>query len=199
MRSVAVVLLLLATGCANYRSFAPRENQNGSGPDGSPAAVYPVGVPQVGELRVWSSGTRMVEDGDADVVELRVGFELENTGSDVLTIDPASVQCERLRVRDHELANVAPARVEGTTEARPGSSARYAVAFRPEGAEGARDVEDFALRFRVLANGNPVLVQVTPFGPYIPDDRWRDDRWYWGHSYYCGPTFGFGFHRSFWW
>jgi len=199
MRCLAAVVLLFATGCASHRWFVPRENTNGTGPDGHPAAVYPVGVPPVGELRVWSSGARMVEDGDAEVVELRVGFELENTGERVLAIDPESVQCERLRVNGQDLANVRPTHVEGGAEASPGATARYQVAFRPVGAERPRDVDDFALRFSVRAAGQPVLVQVTPFGPYVREDRWRDDRWFWGHPTFWGPRFGFGWYHPYCW
>ena len=65
MRYLPLALALLATACVDQRYFAPRENENGFGPGGHPAAVYPLlGEDAAGEVRVWSRGSRGDTDGD---------------------------------------------------------------------------------------------------------------------------------------
>lgn len=194
MRTFALLLLVLCTACSNHRYFAPRENRNGTGPGGHPAVVYAVGVPSLGEVRLWSPGTAMV-DGDegGDVVALQVGFEIENTGTVPLAIDTGTLRCEDLWVDDQRAEPLSPVRTEGAVEVLPGTSGRLVATFRPPFAARARDVDGFTVRFQVLAAGQPVLAQVTPFVPHIPDDRWRDDPWFWGHS---GWGFGFGWSHN---
>ena len=71
-------LLVLTAGCWQPRYFTPRENLNGSGPDGSPSAVYQVRHDEAtatkGEVRVWSSGAKArFTDNDDEVVDIILG------------------------------------------------------------------------------------------------------------------------------
>ncbi|MBL8750229.1 MAG: hypothetical protein JNK78_13770 [Planctomycetes bacterium] len=207
MRAAAWLLLLCCTACANQRWFAPRENRNGVGPDGSPAAVYAFGTaPDAerdgGELRVWAAGTRFVPDRD-DEVELVVGFELENHGAEPLALDTAALRCEAMTTDGQAATGLVPARWTGAAEAPAGGMARIGATFLLPECRHPRDLAQFTLQFRVVANGRPVLVQATPFLPWIPDNDWRDDGWWWGryrYPYgYCGPGIGFGWHHAYWW
>ena len=193
----AVLLSLFAAGCANHRYFAPRENANGTGPDGHPAAVYAMPPPVQGDVRVWSQGTRMAEDDGVEEVELRVGFEIENTGTAVLAIEPGSIQCDEVEYTEGTLTAVRPVATEGVQDAQPGDSTRFDVVFRLPDVRGPRDVDGFTLRFRVTAAGQPLLTQVTPFVPYVIENRHGD--WYGGHGWYWGSSFGFGFASHWCW
>lgn len=195
MRTPAMVLLVLCSACANHRWFAPRENRNGYGPEGDPAAVYAIGAPGLGELRVWSSGASGVEIDGADAVELRVGFEIENTGTVPLAVDTASVQCDDVWVGDQHTTGLQPVRSAGAVEAPAGGSARVEFVFVPPGVQRARAIDGFTVRFAVRTGDKPVMVQVTPFLPWVRDDEWRDDRWYWRRSWWWGPGAGFGYYH----
>ena len=85
MRAFWLSLLLLSCACSNHRYFVPRENTNGTGPGGYPAAVYRIDAGvlggAVGEVRVWSEGAHFVDTEDDEVVELHLGFEIENTST----------------------------------------------------------------------------------------------------------------------
>ncbi len=191
-------LLLLATaflfvGCSTQRYFVPRENVNGTGPGGHPAAVYPLdAAPAKGEVRVWSGGAHLVEAEAGDVVELQVGFELENTGGEPLVIDVGALQCADVWVDGQRLAVLPPARVEGQAEAPVGGSASLQAWFRPV-ATRPRDLDGFSLRFSVRGGDRTVLTQVVPFVPFVRSDRWYDDHFFWYGGYRDGPFWGPGF------
>ncbi len=202
MRIVPLALLVLCSACAGHRYFAPRENGNGTGPDGEPAAVYPVDAGvlggTLGEVRVWSKGMSLVDDDDGnDHLELHVGFEIENTGPELLVLDLPLLRCEKIQIGEQTIDTIAPARTEGVADALPGTTTRVDAFFEPVVDAVPRDVSAFAVHFQVLTGKGPVLVQVTPFVPHRPDDRSRHDVWFWGpgfSGYGWGPGFGFGWH-----
>jgi len=196
MRALLLPMLSVFAACSTQRYFTPRENVNGTGPGGHPAAVYALGAPSQGEVRVWSAGADYVADADDDLVELHLGFELENTGTEPMAIDPGALQCTDLWIDGQRSGPIEPVRVAGQAEAPPGGSAALDVWFRPA-APRARAIDGFTLRFRVLAGERVVLQQAVPFQPFVAADRWRDDRFfwygggYWGRPYYhWGPGFG---------
>lgn len=203
MRWVLLAAVVSFAGCSTQRYFTPRENVNGTGPGGHPAAVYALGgTPPSGEVRVWSGGAEVVAGDAGDAVELHVAFELENTGSEAITVDAGAVQCTDLWLDGQRLPALAPVRLEGQPEAAPGSSAVLQAWFRPA-AGRPRDIDGFSLRFSVRAGDRVLLTQVVPFVPYFARDRWDDDRsfWYggyWGRPYYWGPGFGYGFYGHYW-
>lgn len=197
MRFLLAAVFLFA-GCSTHRYFAPRENRNGTGPAGDPAAVYVLGdKPPIGEVRVWSRGADRIEVGDEDAVELHVGFEVENTGTEPLVLDAQGLVCSDVWVDGKRSTDLPPVRVAGEAEAAPGRSAVLDAWFRPQAAD-PYDLDGFSLRFRVRAGDRDALVQVTPFVPYAVPDRWRDDRYFWYGGYwsrhYWGPSFGFGWY-----
>ncbi|HEX5051127.1 MAG TPA: hypothetical protein VFZ65_05110 [Planctomycetota bacterium] len=199
---LGLLSLALLGACANPRYFAPRENVNGSGPGGYPAAVYPIADgAAMGEVRVWSAGTRAIEveeNGEPrEIVELHAGFEVENTGAEALALDVAAVTCEDLQIGALRIESLSPVSTVGQARAEPGKTVRLEAFFRPGPAERPRDVASFSLRFRVTAGDRPVLVQVTPFEPYAPAYYWHDD-WAWGYPGCWGSPYwsvGFGWHH----
>lgn len=178
------LLALFQVACATNRLFAPRENGNGSGPTGQPAAVYVLAPPAHGEVRLWCDGCDLDE---AQVPVLRLGFELENTGNEPMALDPAAVRVTGLAI-DGGLAATAtltspPARVE----VAPQSTGRVDLVYAVAGDGIApRAIQDFHVGWQVAA-GDQTFSQVTPFQAFYPayDDRWDPWPW-WG--------FGFGFH-----
>ncbi|MBX3462879.1 MAG: hypothetical protein KF830_06890 [Planctomycetes bacterium] len=181
---LVVVLAFVFGGCALPRAFMPRENRNGTGPEGHPAAVYALGgVPPVGEVRLWSGGAERADGG----VELHLGFELENTSAEPIALDLASLLCADVWVAGRPLAaSVSPARLEGAAEAGPGGSAWLDAWFRLD-AGRPRDVDAFTVRFRVLAGERELLAQATPFLPLVVDDGWRDEWFLWYGGYWGRP------------
>jgi hypothetical protein len=201
MRWLLLTAVVSFAGCSSPRYFTPRENVNGTGPGGYPAAVYPLGgAPSVGEVRLWSRGAEVVETEAGDLVELHVGFELENTGSEPIGVDAGALQCADLWIDGQRQPALTPTRVAGQAEAAPGSSATLDAWFRPAAAR-PRAIDGFSLRFSVRAGDRVLLEQAVPFAPYVANDRWRDDRFFWsgswGRPYYWGPGFGYGFYGHY--
>ena len=192
-RREALVLLWLASAgaCVSHRNFSPRENQNGAGPTGRPAAVYTIAQGDArGEVRLWSAGADVVDADGASMLELHLGFELENTGQQVLQLAVETLQCEEVVVSEQKRPPCAPVRVVGAPAAAPGTTGRFEAWFRP-GPGGPRDLESFAVRFRVDGPQGEVLQQVVPFVPYVPGGSRYDDPWYWRSG------IGFGFYGRY--
>jgi hypothetical protein len=209
-RFMWIPLLALAAGCWEPRYFSPRENRSAVGPDGDLAAAYQVesvGDPPVrAELRVWSHGARAHFTEDDEVVDLHVGFEVENNGAVPLELDVASLACHDLLVDGVLQPPLAAHEVTGGGVAPPGATARIDAVFRPPTTRPSR-VDSFAVRFVLRAGDDAVLTQSTPFAP--DKGRWRYNGYYgawgWGWGYYgwgshpwgCYGPWGIGF-RGCW-
>jgi hypothetical protein len=194
MRLLAAAVLLLCTACWNPRYFAPREYADATGPGGMPAANYAIapgtadGQPTA-ELRVWSRGAKArFTDDDREVVELHVGFELENNGAVPLQLDLGSIVCEELMLDDELQPHLVPVRLDGDGTALPNSIARVDAIFEPATTHPS-DIDGFAVRFRVGGDGGVVLQQLTPFDPWWRSrgrDRASDWGWGWGWGFGLG-------------
>jgi hypothetical protein len=195
MRVLALLpLLAITAGCWQPRYFAPREHLDGNGPQGEPAALYPVpssDVAATAEVRVWSSGAtaRFADDDDRELVELHVGFELENNSDAPLRLDPASIVCEGLMLDGLLLPPLTPVRVVGEGTAAPRSTIRVDAVFEPP-TTTPRDIDAFAATFAVKRGEETVMSQVTPFAPWDPYPYYRDYYYPWGF----GVGWGFGCH-----
>lgn len=200
-----VPLLLASTGCWQARYFAPRENRNGTGPSGYAAAVYdvahPGGVDVSGEVRLWSDGARArFTEAEEEVVDLHVGFELENTGGLPIEIDPESVVVGDLYLDGRLQPPIKPHEVRGSGGAGPGATTRFDLVFRPA-TTVPRDIDGFEVRFSVRDGIAEMVRQATPFAPERPPNQrvyyaapgpyWG---WGWGWGYgwggYWGPGWG---------
>lgn len=195
MRAFLLLPLLSAmAACWSPRSFAPLEHVDAIGPGGVPAAFYRVpaaeaGAPSTAEVRVWSNGARarFTDDG-REVVELHVGFALENNGKDTVQLDLGSVACDDLVVDGAVLGALLPLRIDGDGTAPPDTTARVELFFQPAAAV-PRAIDRFAVRFTVLAGEREALQQVTPFGPWVRPSY--PDAYYWG-GWGWGWTWGYG-------
>jgi hypothetical protein len=201
MRTLPRLTVLLtaftAAACWSPRYFTPREHVNGSGPEGQPAALYSLPAASdattPAEVRVWSSGAKArFTDDDREVVELHVGFELENNGSDLLVLDPQDLVCEELTIDGVLQTNLRPVRTDGMGIAEPGATARVDAVFEPP-TTVPRDLDAFAVKFVVRIADRVVLQQTTPFVPWVRQvDSDRS-----GFAPMWGLGFGFGFHHAF--
>jgi hypothetical protein len=192
MRSFWFVLLALpGAACWSPRYFTPRENVDATAPDGTPAAQYTVpapagATPPAAEVRVWSGGAQArFTDDDREIVELHVGFELENNGQVPLQLDLGTVACEELLLDGVLQPTLQPLRIQGDGTAPPGATARVDLTFEPA-TTVPRDVDRFAIRFVVREGEQPVLQQSTPFQPWV---RNYDD---YHHRFWGGWGWGFG-------
>lgn len=202
-------LLVCAAGCWQPRYFAPRENRNGYGPGGAPAAVYNVvrdGDPGVaGEVRLWSDGAvASYTEQDEEVVDVHLGFEIENTGERPLRIDPAAIVVEELFVDGLLQERLVPTVVSGSGDAAPGTTSRLDLSFRPPTTRPAA-VDGFAVRFGVGDGTGEVFEQVTPFAPWVRASRsWFVTSWGpgygpgWGPGWSYGSSWGWGFGPRCW-
>ena len=215
MRGLIVVpLLVLLAGCSQPRYFTPRENLNGRGPDGDAAAVYKIRTvpgesaakvkvafeadselgPAIGEVRIWSGGARTRStEGEEDIVELHVGFELENNGAAPLHFDLESVGVEDLFVDGQLQDQISPVEVTGTGVAAPGSTGRIDLLFHPQ-AVYPQYVDAFSVRFVMRDGAGNSVGQLTPFEPVRV---WRQQDPGWGYRY--GGRWGgyYGFYGGF--
>ena len=186
LTALLFLLPLLGTACATNRLFAPRENGNGFGPTGRPAAVYPLAAPGHGEVRVWSDGAERVEQDSHEVTLLYFGFELENTGTEPLSLDPTDLQIADVVGEDGAPLPAPTIRGGATLNAQPATTARGDFAFQVPGDVMPRSIMSFHVRWRVRA-GSDGFAQSTPFQTFYPNsiDRYYDPWPWWG--------FGFGF------
>lgn len=183
--ALLLLLPLLGTSCATDRQFAPRENGNGFSPTGRPAAVYALAAPGNGEVRIWSDGAERTDQGSAEVTMLHLGFELENTGTEPISLDPTDLQIADV-VGEDGAALPVPTLQSGTTmNAAPASTVRGEFAFQVPGDVMPRSITAFHVRWRVRA-GADGFAQSTPFQAFYPNsiDRYYDPWPWWG--------FGFG-------
>lgn len=205
MRGLLVVpLLLLTAGCWQPRYFLPRENLNGTGPDGNPSAVYTVGGGETengerrkdyGELRLWSEGAkaRYTED-DEEVVDLHIGFELENTSDVPLGLDVSAVRLEELFLDGYLQNYLEPHEVEGEILAEPGSTARVDMVFRPD-TTYPTEIDSFSVRFAVRDAKGELIGQVTPF---VAGNQWGRRRGV-GSALGYGQFGPYGFYGPYGW
>lgn len=170
-----ILSLLFLPACASHRLFAPSENLDGFAPSGRHAAVYRLQGDALAAVRIWSNGARREFVDGEEGTFVHVGFELENQGSALLSVDPGSVQMERLYAAVATAAPLAPVRVTGDTEARPGAATRVDFLFAAGGDLGPRDIDGFDLRWRVRSDGATVFEQVTPFAIHVPEVDWFYD------------------------
>ncbi len=198
MRIAAFALLLLCTACWSPSYFAPREHADATAPGGMPAANYavPTGAsdaPPTAELRVWSNGAKArFTDDNREVVELHVGFELENNSAIPLQLDLGAIAVEELVLDGVLQKPLVPLHIAGDGLSLPKTTARVDAIFEP-GTTYPRHIDAFAVRFRVTGDGREMLHQVTPFGPHVRSyDRYHDSGWGWGWG------FGFGFAHTHW-
>lgn len=195
LRLLIVVPLVLASACWNPRYFTPRERVDAYGPDREPAASYVVpataaGAPSVAEVRVWSRGARArFTADDREVVELHVGFEVENNGAEALQLDLQAVALEDLMIDGVLQPPQVPLRSQGDGLASGGQTARVDLLFEVA-ADRPSEIDGFAVRFVVKAGDRVALPQVTPFVPWfrsLPEEPYRGGFW--------GFGVGFGWHH----
>lgn len=195
LRTWIVLPLVLASACWNPRYFTPRERVDAYGPDRDPAASYAIpaamaGTPSVAELRVWSRGARArFTDDDREVVELHVGFEIENNGTEALQLDLGAVALEELMIDGVLQPTQVPLRIQGDGLAAGSQTARVDLVFEVA-ADRPSDIDGFAMRFAVKEGDRIALRQLTPFVPWFrssPDDSYRGGFWGFGA--------GFGWHH----
>ncbi len=192
-------LLALTAGCWQPRYFIPRENLNGTGPDGSPSAVYQIrhdeATVTLGEIRVWSSGAKAYfTDNDVEVVDLHIGFEIENTGKEPLELEVGSLGLEEVFVDGYLKDSLIPLKVKGASTAAPGLTTRVDLVFRPP-TTFPRDVDSFSVRFVVRDSQGNRVGQLTPF---VPDrrDTGRGSALGVGYGYGRGGFYG-GFYGGY--
>lgn len=191
LNRLAVLFLLLATACSSGRMFAPREARNGSGPTGMQAAVYGLPQPFAGEVRVWcDGGRRATPDGGGERTELLLGFEVENTGTAPVRLDPAAVRVAGVVVEGGR-AEVVPAEpIPAAVVTAPGETGSLGLCFVVVGDVAPRSIEGFELRWQVEGEGEARYAQVTPFQTWVPEPA---SRYYWRDPW---PWWGFGFGYS---
>jgi hypothetical protein len=187
------LLPLLGTSCATDRQFAPRENGNGFGPTGRPSAVYALAPPGHGEVRVWSDGAERVGEGTATATMLYLGFELENTGTEAISLDPTDLQVADVVGEDGAALPVPTLQSGATTTAAPATTARGDFMFQVPGEVMPRSIMSFHVRWRVQA-GTDGFAQSTPFQTFYPNsiDRFYDPWPWWGFG--VGSCWGGGGH-----
>ncbi|MFN9757184.1 MAG: hypothetical protein ACK58X_12290, partial [Planctomycetota bacterium] len=194
MRRAAMFAVLLALpACWSPRAFTPRERVDSQGPGGVPAALYTVPAATAGgastaEVRVWSHGAKArFTDDDREIVELHVGFDLENNaaadgGPAPLRLDVEAIVVEELLLDGVLQRPLQPVRVQGDGVAATGQTARVDVLFEPATTK-PRDIDSFRVRFVVRDGERVALQQVVPFGPWT---RGLDDDPYWRGYYAWG-------------
>ena len=187
-----VLLMLMWSSCATNRLFAPRENGNGSGPRGHPAAVYPLDQPAIGEVRLWSGGAQRVALAGGEVTRLNIGFELENTSPQPMRLDTQQMRVRSMVTDGDAIDELSPVTVSGPIEAAPEGTTRVQVEFEPGEEVWPRTIGGFDLHWTVIADGQR-FSQVTPFEVFRPQPIYWDDDPYWS----WGFGWGFGWQYSY--
>jgi len=195
--AVHAIAALLLCSCASNRYFAPRIATGGFSASGMPVAIYGFGEgPGRAELRIWSDGAELYEDGAGKRTRLHVGLELINLGEGTLALEPAQVHVQDLQGSQDGpvlVPEAEPVQVQGSGTAAKGRTARLALWFEPPGLR-PRQIDGFDVRWKVQIDADHAVEQVTPFGtwtmpayyPYYPYG-WPDSYWGWGWGWGFAP------------
>jgi hypothetical protein len=181
-RLLQIVLLLGAFECAGQRAFRPTERVTARSLSGELAAEYELRTAageHVGEVKVWSAGTRGERGEDATV--LHVGFEIENAGTTVLHLDPKGVFLDGLAMLGEVSGRIAPTRFEGDGRVPPGGVGQLDVYFVLSRIDPT-DVDGFQVRWSVESG----TFRRTERTPFIPSQLPRRDY----PPYWYGPYYG---------
>jgi hypothetical protein len=190
--AVHAIAALLLCSCASNRHFAPRIATGGWSASGMPVAIYGFGEGSGrAELRIWSDGADLYEDGEGKRTRLHVGLELINLGEGTLALEPAFVHVQDLQ-GDQDgkpvlVPESEPVQVQGSGMAAKGRTARLALWFEPPGLR-PRQIDGFDVRWKVQLDADRVVEQVTPFGPWTMPEYYP----YYPYGSYWGWGWGWG-------
>jgi hypothetical protein len=197
-RPLAVLCLLSLSACAaGPQYFTPGEHVRGTRADGHREALYQLQGKdsRFGEARVWSRGSivSMVDGAERTVVH--VGFELNNTGAQPLSLVREALKLEVVHTDAGPLENLTPHSASTLTVAPQTIGQGQAVFVLPPEIE-PRDVRSFRLHWAVAA-GQQRYQNNTPFVErrdryydhhhhgYVMYDVHHPDYWHYRHLGYC--------------
>jgi hypothetical protein len=183
MRSLALIAVLIVSGCAaNRQYFRPTERQQGHTAQGHPEAIYTLTGPngQFGEAKIWSRGAYRGQD-DASIIH--VGIELHNTSGTPLSLHAADVVLDSVHTSAGEFENVRP-RAARDRSVDPSAIAETGFEFELPSEIAPGEVDGFLLRWRVHGAGQSYS-QRTPFVVHYRRSSYPPVYAY--PYYYCEP------------
>lgn len=192
-RPIAGFVLLLAAGCSTAREYVrPTERVTAESFTGYPAAEYDLqrAGRHVGEVKIWSRGAaRQSIDGVRRTV-IHVALEVENTGQQPLSIDPASLRLQQIQTNERVVPDTTPFRTRGTPSVPPGRTEVFEAFFALPADVTPQDVDAFRLQWSVQIDGQR-YAQITPFIEFSPAAvRYYTYGPYYGFYPYYDPFYG---------
>jgi hypothetical protein len=163
------LLLVLAgagiTACGSTtENFLPSERATSRSPEGYTAAEYQIQgeTGSLGEVKVWSRGAYRSEVDGAPRTVLHVGFDIDNSSDEPLTLDSGRISLDYASLNDKTLVNLQPDRVVGQA-AVPAHASHSVQAFfvLPHGFS-PQNLDAFRVQW-AISNGEITYSQRTPF------------------------------------
>ena len=176
---------VVLAGCVSSSSremVRPTEHLNAQTEDGDLVAEYDLqaGEEGIGEVKVWSHGAYQADVGGVKKTVIRVGFEIQNTGSESLVFDPLSTKIASIKINDTELQNLPVSNTQGSYAIAPKSVGEVDAYFvLPPGVE-PQNVDKFDLLWTVNSGGQPY----SEFTAFVEDNG------YYGYYSADRPFFG---------
>jgi hypothetical protein len=156
------VSLVACGGTSRPESFEPAERATAQSPQGYTAAEYELATPRgdLGDVKVWSRGARVMEVNGVSRTVVHVGFEVDN--SSVWAIELEELAMDSAMLDRQILSGIEPARIDGSTTVQPGRVNEINAYFPLPAGVSPQEVDAFRIRWRVRSP-DVVYSQHTPF------------------------------------
>src|SRR5262245_16090938 len=105
MRALLVVVAAAAACGSATEKFLPGERATAQSPQGYTAAEYQIQGERgrLGEVKVWSRGAYRAEVDGAQRTVLHVGFEVDNSSDEPLTLETGKISLDYATVNERML------------------------------------------------------------------------------------------------
>ena len=159
---IAASVIVACGGSTTPESFEPGERATAQSPQGYTAAEYELATRRgdLGDVKVWSRGARVMAVNGVERTVVHVGFEVENSSDREIELQDLSLDSAML---DRQiLSAIQPARIEGATLIEPGQMKQIDAYFPLPAGVSPQEVDAFRIRWRIRGPG-VVYSQHTPF------------------------------------
>jgi hypothetical protein len=165
MKKLSIMIaasLVACGGSTTPESFEPSERATARSPQGYTAAEYEMATPRgdLGDVKVWSRGARVMEVKGISRTVVHVGFELDNSSEQAIELQDLALDSAIL---DRQiLTGIQPAHIDGATTIPPGRVNEINVYFPLPAGVSPQEVDAFRVRWRV-SGPEVTYAQHTPF------------------------------------
>jgi hypothetical protein len=165
MKKLSILIaagLVACGGTSRPERFEPAERATAESPQGYTAAEYELTTRKgdLGDVKVWSPGARIMEVNGVNRTVVHVGFEVDNSSNQ--PIDLEDLALDQATLHRQIVSGVQPARIDGATTVQPGRVNEINAYFPLPAGVSPQQVNAFRIRWRIHSP-DVVYSQHTPF------------------------------------